>query len=365
MTKTNGLKVNSSANHTPMMQQYFKIKAEHPNELVFYRMGDFYELFFDDAKKASELMGITLTARGKSGGESIPMAGIPFHSADGYLAKLVRCGESIAICEQIGDPATSKGPVERKVVRIVTPGTISDEALLEEKRDSLLLAINANGERYGLSSLDIGSGRFQVFEVDSIDAVLSELQRLDPAEVLVHENIADDTILSRKGVRRRPPWEFELDTAERLLTQQFNTRDLSGFGCEGLDLAIAAAGCLLQYAQETQRTSLPHIRSLIHERREDSVILDAATRRNLEIDTNMNGGTEHTLMWVMDRTKTAMGGRLLRRWLNRPLSDQPVLELRQAAIKALLSNYQFESFRESLKPVGDLERILARVALRS
>ena len=250
-------------------------------------------------------------------------------------------------------------------MRIVTPGTVSDEALLEEKRDSLLLAINTNGERYGLSSLDIGSGRFQVFEVDSIDAVLSELQRLDPAEVLVHENLADDAIPSRKGVRRRPPWEFELDTAERLLTQQFNTRDLSGFGCDGLDLGIAAAGCLLQYARETQRTSLPHIRSLIHERREDSVILDAATRRNLEIDTNMNGGTDHTLMWVMDRTKTAMGGRLLRRWLNRPLSDQPVLESRQAAIKALLSNYQFESFRESLKPIGDLERILARVALRS
>jgi len=355
----------SPKNHTPMMQQYFKIKAEHPNELVFYRMGDFYELFFDDAKKASELMGITLTARGKSGGESIPMAGIPFHSADGYLAKLVRCGESIAICEQIGDPATSKGPVERKVVRVVTPGTISDEALLEEKRDNLLLAINVNEDHYGLASLDIGSGRFQVFEVNSIDAVLSELQRLDPAEVLVHDSIENDSILSRKGVRRRPPWEFEQETAERLLTQQFNTKDLSGFGCSALNLAVPAAGCLLQYARETQRTALPHIRSLIHERREDSVILDAATRRNLEIDTNMTGGTDHTLMWVMDKTKTPMGGRLLCRWLNRPLSDQSILERRQAAIKALLSNYQFEGLRESLKPVGDLERILARVALRS
>jgi DNA mismatch repair protein MutS len=358
-------KVADSKNHTPMMQQYLKIKAEHPNEIVFYRMGDFYELFFDDAKKASELMGITLTARGKSGGEPIPMAGIPFHSADGYLAKLVRHGESIAICEQIGDPATSKGPVERKVVRIVTPGTISDEALLEDRRDNLLLAINALDGRYGLATLDIGSGRFQVFEVDNVDAVLSELQRLDPAEVLVNDDINIESILSRKGIRRRPVWEFEQDTAERLLIKQFNTKDLTGFGCADLTLAICAAGCLLQYARETQRTALPHIRSLIHERREDSVILDASTRRNLEIDTNMYGGDEHTLMWVMDKTKTAMGSRLLRRWLNRPLSDQSILEQRQQAIKSLLTNYFFEGFRESLKPVGDMERILARVALRS
>lgn len=348
-----------------MMQQYLKIKAEHPHELVFYRMGDFYELFYDDAKKASELMGITLTARGKSGGEPIPMAGIPFHSADGYLAKLVRHGESIAICEQIGDPATSKGPVERKVVRVVTPGTISDEALMEDRRDNLLLAIYKADDHYGLASLDIGSGRFQVFEVNSIDAVLSELQRLDPAEVLIPEDFDNEIVLSRKGVRRRPPWEFELETAERLLTKQFNTKDLSGFGCADLNLAISAAGCLLQYAKETQRTAMPHIRSLIHERREDSVVLDAATRRNLEIDINMGGGSEHTLMWVMDKTKCAMGGRLLRRWLNRPLSDRVILEQRQAAIKSLLKNYHFESFRECIKPVGDMERILGRVALRS
>ncbi len=358
-------KVIDSENHTPMMQQYLKIKAQHPNEIVFYRMGDFYELFFDDAKRASELMDITLTARGKSNGQPIPMAGIPYHSADGYLAKLVRCGESIAICEQIGDPATSKGPVERKVMRVVTPGTISDEALLEARRDNLLLAINPGNGRYGLSTLDIGSGRFQVLEVDSIDAVLSELQRLDPAEVLIHEDLAHDDILARNGVRRRPPWEFELETAERLLTQQFNTRDLSGFGCADLPLAIAAAGCLLQYAKETQRTALPHIRSLIHERREDSVILDAATRRNLEIDTNMSGGDQHTLLWVMDKTKTAMGGRLLRRWLNRPLTNRETLQQRQAAISALLKDYQFDTFRDCLKPVGDMERILARVALRS
>ena len=355
----------SETTHTPMMQQYFKIKAEHPNELVFYRMGDFYELFFDDAKRASELMDITLTSRGKSGGEPIPMAGIPFHSADSYLAKLVRCGESVAICEQIGDPATSKGPVERQVMRVVTPGTISDEALLEERRDNLLVAINQVNGRFGIATLDIGSGRFLVFEVNDAGAVLSELQRLDPAEILIHDDINNEHILGRSGVRRRPPWEFEQDTAERLLTQQFNTKDLTGFGCAGLDLAIAAAGCLLQYAKETQRTALPHIRSLIHERREDSVILDAATRRNLEIDTNLTGGDKHTLQWVMDRTKTAMGSRLLRRWLNRPLNDSAILCQRQEAIGSLLAEYRFEPFREALKPVGDMERILARIALRS
>jgi DNA mismatch repair protein MutS len=355
----------SSQTHTPMMQQYLKVKAEHPHELVFYRMGDFYELFFDDAKKASELLDITLTARGKSGGEPIPMAGIPFHSADGYLAKLVRCGESVAICEQIGDPATSKGPVERKVVRIVTPGTVSDEALLEDRRDNLLVAINHSEGHYGIATLDIGSGRFQVFEVQGEAAVLSELQRLDPAEVLIHDEIEQPDILARPGIRRRPVWEFENETAERLLTSQFNTKDLEGFGCAQLHIAIAAAGCLLQYAKDTQRTALPHIRSLSHERREDSVALDAATRRNLEIDTNLGGGDEHTLQWVMDKTKTAMGSRLLRRWLNRPLSNRELLELRQGAIKALLNNYQFESLRETLKPIGDMERILARVALRS
>jgi DNA mismatch repair protein MutS len=355
----------AKSDHTPMMQQYLKIKAEHADELVFYRMGDFYEMFFDDAKRASELLDITLTARGKSGGEPIPMAGIPFHAADGYLAKLVRSGVSVAICEQIGDPATSKGPVERKVMRIITPGTLSDEALMEDKRDNLLLAINQHENHFGIASLDIGSGRFQVFEVQGIDAVLAEIQRLDPAELLFQEAIDHPGITGRNGARRRPPWEFEQETAERLLTQQFNTKDLQGFGCAHLDLAIAAAGCLLQYAKETQRTSLPHIRQLIHERREDSVILDAATRRNLEIDTNLTGGDEHTLLWVMDKSKTAMGSRLLRRWLNRPLCALQTLQDRQQAISSLLTDFNFDGLREQLKLIGDMERILARVALRS
>jgi DNA mismatch repair protein MutS len=351
--------------HTPMMQQYLRIKAQHPQELLFYRMGDFYELFYDDAKKAAALLDITLTARGKSAGESIPMAGIPHHSADGYLAKLVKLGQSVAIAEQIGDPETSKGPVERKVVRVVTPGTVSDEALLDERRDNLLVALNRRQALYGFATLDIGSGRFTVFEVGGVEAALAELQRLQPAELLVEDSIDHPGIIGANGVRRRPVWEFETETAQRLLTQQFNTHDLQGFGCAHLAAAIPAAGCLLNYARETQRTALPHIRSLVHERREDSVIMDAATRRNLELDTNLTGGGEHTLMWVLDKTRSAMGSRLLRRWLNRPLCNRSVLELRQQAIQALLRDYRFEAVRTALQPIGDVERILARVALRS
>ena len=357
--------------HTPMMQQYLKIKAQHPHELVFYRMGDFYELFFDDAKKAAALLDITLTARGKSAGEPIPMAGIPFHAADGYLAKLVRAGVSVAIAEQIGDPETSKGPVERKVMRVVTPGTVSDEALLDDRRDNLLVALHGTNLQqnkhamFGFATLDIGSGRFLVFEVKGIDAALAELQRLAPAELLLDESIDHPDILARNGVRRRPVWEFESETAERLLTQQFNTKDLQGFGCAHLRVAIPAAGCLLQYARETQRTSLPHIRALVHERREDSVAIDGATRRNLELDINLSGGSEHTLFAVLDKTRSAMGSRLLRRWLNRPLCNRTILEQRQQAIASLLCDYKFEAVRKALQPIGDVERILARVALRS
>jgi DNA mismatch repair protein MutS len=354
-----------TALHTPMMQQYLKIKAAHPQELLFYRMGDFYELFYDDAKKAAALLDITLTARGKSNGEPIPMAGIPYHAADGYLAKLVRAGQSVAIAEQIGDPETSKGPVERKVVRVVTPGTVSDEALLDERRDNLLVALHRNRNLFGFATLDIGSGRFTVFEAQGIEATLAELQRLMPAELLVEDSIDHPEILARNGVRRRPVWEFESDTAQRLLTQQFNTHDLQGFGCAHLTVAIPAAGCLLNYARETQRTALPHIRSLMHERREDSVILDASTRRNLELDTNLGGGSEHTLMWVLDKTRSAMGSRLLRRWLNRPLCNRAILEPRQQTIQALLYDYRFDAVRNALQPIGDVERILARVALRS
>ncbi|MGM8227301.1 DNA mismatch repair protein MutS [Cellvibrio sp. ARAG 10.3] len=354
------------SSQTPMMQQYLRIKAQHPHELVFYRMGDFYELFFDDAKKAAELLDVTLTARGKSNGEPIPMAGIPFHAADGYLAKLVRAGVSVAICEQIGDPATSKGPVERKVVRIVTPGTVSDEALLDSRRDNLLVAIHQHLDTFGIASLDMASGRFLVLEVEGLDAALGELQRLNPAELLINDHLSlPELTENRKGLRRRGPWEFELETAQRLLIQQFGTQDLAGFGCDHLPVAIAAAGCLLSYARETQRTALPHVRSLAHENRDEAVIMDAATRRNLELDTNLNGGDEHTLFSVLNCAATSMGSRLLRRWLNRPLRDLASLRSRQAAIAELQQNYGFELVHGILKRVGDMERILGRLALRS
>ncbi len=352
--------------HPPMMQQYFRIKAQHPHELLFYRMGDFYELFFDDAKKAARLLDVTLTARGKTAGQPIPMAGVPYHAAEGYLAKLVKLGESVAICEQIGDPATSKGPVDRKVVRIVTPGTISDEALLEERRDNLLAAIAHHNDRFGIATLDIGSGRFLVLEVDSPESLQSELQRLSPAELLVADDFPCPALVSQqRGLRHREPWEFDRDTAQRQLTDQFGTRDLSAFGCDHLPLALSAAGCLLQYARETQRTALPHIRSIGHENRDDSVILDAATRRNLELSISLHGTRDNTLMSVMDSTSTAMGSRLLNRWINRPLRNLTALQCRQQVVAALRLNSCHESVTEHLKQVGDMERILGRVALRS
>jgi DNA mismatch repair protein MutS len=351
--------------HTPMMQQYLGIKAEHPRDLVFYRMGDFYELFYDDARRAAELLDITLTARGKSAGEPIPMAGVPYHAAESYLARLVKAGVSVAIAEQIGDPAASKGPVERRVVRVVTPGTLSDEALLDDRVDNLLLAVARHRDRYGIAYLDLSAGRFRVLEVDGDEALAGELQRLDPAETLYQDTIGHPAITGRRGARAQPVWEFDVESARRALNTQFQTHDLQGFGCDGLELALGAAGCLLQYVKDTQRSNLPHIRSLSHERRADSVILDAATRRNLEIDVNLAGGQSNTLFSVMDRCVTAMGSRLLRRWLHRPLTDIPVLEARQASIRALCDDYRYEILREALKPIGDMERILTRVALRS
>lgn len=348
-----------------MMQQFMRIKVDHPSDILFYRMGDFYEMFHDDAVRAAELLDITLTARGKSNGEPIPMCGIPYHAAEGYLAKLVKAGVSVAICEQVGDPATSKGPVDRKVVRVVTPGTLSDEALLDDRAERLLLAVAQQQDQYGIAYLDVSSGRFLALEVSGEEALLSELHRLDPAETLFHESIFHPDITGRTGARSQPAWEFDAQSARRALNTQFQTHDLQGFGCDDLELAIGAAGCLLQYVKDTQRNNLPHIRSIGHENRADSVILDAATRRNLEIDINLSGGDSNTLLSVMDCTVTAMGSRLLRRWLHRPLTDVTTLELRQACVKALCANYHYETVRSALKPIGDMERILTRVALRS
>ena len=358
--------VEKSATHTPMMQQFFGIKQHHPDEMLFYRMGDFYELFYDDAKKAARLLDITLTTRGNSGGQPIPMAGIPFHAAEGYLAKLVKLGESVVICEQVGDPATSKGPVERQVVRILTPGTVSDEALLDERRDNLLAALVGSERAFGLATLDINSGRFTAMELSGWETLLGELERLAPAELLIPDDWESNTpIERRRSVRRRAPWEFDQDSAHKSLTQQFGTRDLVGFGCASLTLGLGAAGALLGYAKETQRTALPHLRSITEERFEDSVVIDSASRRNLEIDANLAGGRDNTLLDVLDHTSTAMGSRLLARWLNRPLRRMDILQARQDSIAGLIEDYHYESIQPVLKGIGDIERILARVALRS
>ena len=352
--------------YTPMMQQYLRMKAEHPKDLLFYRMGDFYELFFDDAKKASQLLDVTLTARGKVNGTPIPMCGVPYHAAEGYLAKLVKQGVSVAICEQIGDPETSKGPVERAVVRVLTPGTLSDEALLDDRTDNLLIAVHSLENEFGIATLDMSSGRFQVLQVNDKTELHSELQRLNPVEILISEDFASMDWLHNWGsVRQQPPWLFDYDSANRLLNSQLGTKDLTSFGCAHLPIAICAAGCLLQYAKDTQRGSLPHIGAISVEHREDSIALDAASRRNLELDVNLVGGQENTLFSVLDKTATSMASRLLRRWLNRPLRQRDQLLARQQAISELQSDYLYEKLNAHLKQVGDMERILTRVALLS
>ncbi|HEY6893163.1 MAG TPA: DNA mismatch repair protein MutS [Rhodanobacteraceae bacterium] len=359
------------AQHTPLMRQYLAAKAEYPDTLVFFRMGDFYELFYDDARKAARLLDITLTQRGQSAGAPIPMAGVPYHAVEGYLGKLIRLGESVAICEQLGDPAAAKGLVERKVVRVVTPGTVTDESLLEQRRDNLLLAISASAAnegaaRFGLAWIDLASGRFVLSEVAGAEALAAELSRLAPAETLVGEDIAwPRVVASLPGLRKRAPWHFDAATATRELSRFFGTRDLSGFGVDAMPLAIAAAGALLGYVEETQKSALPHIAGLAIENAGDTIALDAATRRNLELDTNASGRAEHTLLGVVDRTITPMGARLLRRWLHRPLRARDTVRARHQALDALIAQRRFDALREVLRGIGDLERILARVALRS
>ena len=352
--------------HTPMMQQYLRIKAQHPNVLLFYRMGDFYEMFYEDARRASQLLDIALTQRGASAGAPIPMAGVPAVTLDTYLARLVRKGESVAICEQRGDPGKTKGPMEREVVRIVTPGTVTDEALLEERRDNVLGSVCSADGRFGLAWLDLSAGRFTVMELDGADALEAEIERLRPAEMLAPDGALPEAAHNdERPWRARPPWHFDTDSAARALAEQFGTRDLAGFGCAGKPLAIAAAGALLSYVRETQKSALPHLRALCTEEHDGALIMDPATRRNLELDESLAGKPDLTLAGVFDRTATAMGGRMLRRWLNRPLRDRETLKARYHAVATLVDSSRYTQIGQSLRPIGDLERILARVALRS
>jgi DNA mismatch repair protein MutS len=351
------------------MQQYLRIKAEHPDVLLFYRMGDFYEMFYDDARRAAELLDIALTQRGASAGAPIPMAGVPVVTLDGYLAKLVRKGESVAICEQRGDPGKTKGPMDREVVRIVTPGTITDEALLEERRDNVLASVCGQEGRYGLAWLDLSAGRFSVMQLDSLAALETEIERLRPAEILAPDGaqpeLGRSAATAERPWRIRAPWHFEIDSATRGLTEQFRTRDLAGFGCADKPLAIAAAGALLAYVRETQKSALPHLLSITTEEKDAALIMDPATRRNLELDESISGSPDLTLAGVFDRTTTAMGGRLLRRWLHRPLRDRETLRARYEAVATLIDQAQAAQTSEALAAIGDLERILARIALRS
>lgn len=352
--------------HTPMMQQYLRIKADHPDMLLFYRMGDFYELFYEDAERAARLLDITLTSRGKSAGRPVAMAGVPYHAAENYLARLVRLGESVAICEQVGDPGKTKGPVERKVVRIVTPGTVTDEALLEERRDNLLAALCPGNDGWGLAALDLSGGRFSVQELAGDEALAGELERLKPAELLLPEDLSlPPGQPETRGITQRPEWHFDHDTAHRLLTRQFGTQDLAGFGCEGMILAVRAAGALLQYVQDTQQSALPHLTGLKVEQHDQTLVIDAATRRNLELDQAQSGQKQHSLVGLLDRTATAMGSRLLRRWINRPLRDRRIIAARHSAIGELLEQHELRELQTSLAGVGDIERILTRIALKS
>jgi DNA mismatch repair protein MutS len=354
--------------HTPVMQQYLRIKAQHPDVLLLYRMGDFYELFYGDARRAATLLDIALTTRGQSAGEPIPMAGVPVHSVEGYLGRLLRRGESVAICEQIGDPAKSKGPVERQVVRVITPGTVTEDALLEKNRATLLAALTREGERFGLAWLELSSGRFSILEAQGPATLAAELERLRPAELLVREDQASAARLPAGAaglVRERAPWHFDLASASRLLTDQLGTLDLRGFGADVLPLAISAAGALLQYVRDTQRTALPHIRALQVEESSDALSIDAATRRNLELDSSLSENDAATLWAVLDTTVTGMGARALRRWLGRPIRNRLVLRQRYQAVGALAALRAFEPMQALLRAVGDLERILSRIALRS
>src|SRR5687768_1159078 len=339
-----------------MMQQYLRIKGEHPDILVFYRMGDFYELFYDDAERGARLLDITLTQRGASAGAPVKMAGVPVHSVEQYLAKLVKLGESVAICEQIGDPATSKGPVDRQVMRIVTPGTLTDPALLEDKQDNVLLSIHRDRTTVGLAWLSLASGTLRVAEV-APQVLANELRRIDPAEILV----ADDTHLGGWFVTRLPPWQFDVDGGKKRLLKQLGAGTLAGFGCEDLTLAIGACGALLDYAAKTQGQALAHVSAVTAERAGEYLRLDAATRRNLELTETLRGEPAPTLFSLLDECATGMGSRLLRHWLHHPLRDRAALAARHDAVTAL----QESQIQKILRRFSDVERITSRLALKS
>ncbi|MGQ0442611.1 MAG: DNA mismatch repair protein MutS, partial [Methylophilaceae bacterium] len=330
-----------------MMRQYLALKSQHPDMLLFYRMGDFYELFFEDAEKASKLLGITLTRRGASNGEPIKMAGVPYHAAEQYLAKLTKLGEAVAICEQIGDPATSKGPVERAVARILTPGTLTDSALLDETHDNQLLSVFLLDGVLGLARINLASGGFILSEI-AHGHLAQELQRINPAEIICADDFKHSALDNFDCAKKcLSPWQFDADSAFKTLTAQFNTLDLSGFGAQQLTAALCAAGALLDYVKHTQRGALPHITALSVEQTSQYIQLDAATRRNLEIDVTLRGDTSPTLYSLLNTTQTAMGARLLRHWLHEPMRDRGLVARRHEAVAELMGADKFQSLQAS------------------
>ena len=375
-TEINAAAIKNSAGekHTPMMQQYLRLKADYPTMLLFYRMGDFYELFHDDAEKAARILGITLTARGASNGNPIRMCGIPFHSLDPYLAKLVKLGESCAICEQIGDPATSKGPVERKVMRVVTPGTLTDADLLPEKAERPLLALCMISQRKvvttGLAWLSLASGGLKLMEFSG-DArtvgvrVQQELERIAPAEILRGDtgDLFEDSAIAH--TQTVPDWHFDVVGGHRALLDQLGVATLTGFGADGLGAAFGAAGALLRYAQSTQGRGLQHVKSLSTETENEFIGLDAATRRNLELTETIRGQESPTLFSLLDHCRTAMGSRMLRHWLHHAKRDQGVARSRHEAIAALAGSDTSGALAATLNDVPDIERITTRIALLS
>lgn len=355
--------------HTPMMQQYLRIKAQHADKLLFYRMGDFYELFYEDAEKAAKLLDITLTHRGASAGEPIKMAGVPYHAVEHYLAKLVKLGESIAICEQVGDPATSKGPVAREVARIITPGTLTDAALLDGKSDSILVALAYHKSVLGLAWLNLAAGQFWVLET-TLDNLISEIERIQPAEILVPESFDIPTSLKEYGaLRQLPSNQFDFDSAVRNLTELFQTHDLSGFGCDQLHAALQAAGALYHYLYLTQGTHLTHIKGLKVEQDSFYIRMDAVTRKNLEISETLSGETSPTLISLLDTCATNMGSRLLKYWLHHPLRNDVMIKNRLESVAFLKNNIKgapyYIKLKQLLRPLADIERIATRIALKS
>ena len=359
-------KTGSAARISPIMRQYLGFKAEYPDMLLFFQMGDFYELFYEDAQKAARLLDITLTRRGQSAGEAIPMAGVPCHAADSYLARLIKQGESVAICAQVGDAALCKGPVERRVERILTPGTITDEALLPERSANTLLALHRGKTRYGLALVELSSGDVRVSEADSATPLADLLAQYRPAEVLAGESFQQGAELQRETcLSRRPDWYFNKTSAEQTIRQQYPGVDLNGLGLWGLNPAIRALGALIRYLNDTQKTLLPHLKRPQLEQADQYLQIDAVSRRNLELETGLMADKSHSLLGVIDATATRMGGRLLRRWLARPVLDQAELGLRYDAVGQLLLNQRHGGFQADLRALADIERILARVVLQS